>query len=61
MNPLTKLRDWWLRPVTDRLDRIAAAQQPQFYKVGSEVQVSKENRPKVEELRRRSRVTWEGL
>lgn len=31
MNPLTTLRDWWFRPVTDRLDRIEAAVRPQFY------------------------------
>lgn len=28
MNPLTRFRDWWHRPVTDRLDRLEAAVLP---------------------------------
>lgn len=28
MNPLTKIRDWWLRPVTDRLDHLASGGAP---------------------------------
>lgn len=35
MNPLTKLRDWWFRPVTDRLDRIEAAVSKQYYVLGA--------------------------